>query len=184
MAVPVPEFPCATALIVTVVVTLSPLPFDFVGTPPGATYNPLVETNPTVWLPPATPFTSQVTAVLAAPFIVAVNCCVPKFATVAAPGDTLTILMLAVTVTVADPDFVESACEAAITVTAAGVGTVAGALYSPLLEMLPFAVPPFTLQVTAVFVVPLTVAVNCCVFAEATVAVGGATETLMVVLGV
>jgi CBS domain containing-hemolysin-like protein len=84
----------------------------------------------------------------------------------------------------ADPDFVESACETAVTVTAAGVGTVAGALYSPLLEMLPFAVPPFTLQVTSVFVVPLTVAVNCCVFAAATVAVGGATETLMVVLGV
>jgi hypothetical protein len=184
VAEPVPEFPCATALIVTVVVTLSPLLFDFVGTPPGATYNPLVETNPTVWLPPATPFTSQVTAVLAAPFIVAVNCCVPKFATVAAPGDTLTILMLAVTVTVADPDFVESACEVAVTVTVAGFGIAAGAANSPVLETVPLDAPPITLQVTAVSVVPLTVAVNCCVFATATVAVGGATETLMVVLGV
>ena len=81
---------CDTALTVTVVVTLPPLPSDFVGTPPGAAYNPLVEINPTVWLPPAMPFTSQVTAVLCEPFTDAVNCCVPKFATFAALGDTLT----------------------------------------------------------------------------------------------
>ena len=37
--------------------------------------------------------------------------------------------------------------------------TVAGAVYRPLLE----TVPPVADQVTAVLLVPLTVAVNCCV---------------------
>src|SRR5712664_3918619 len=81
---------CDTALTVTVVVTLPPLLSDFVGTPLGATYNPLAEMNPKAWLPPETPLTSQVTALLCEPFTDAVNCCVPKFATFAALGDTLT----------------------------------------------------------------------------------------------
>jgi len=184
VAEPVPTFPCATALTVAVVVTLSPFPFDFVGTPPGATYKPLPEINPAAWLPPATPFTSQVTDELAAPFNVAVNCWVPKLATLAALGDTLTVpaAVAAVTVTLADPDFVASACEVAVTVTVAGFGTVAGAVYIPPLEMFPFAVPPLTLQVTAVFDVPVTVAMNCCVLPVATVAVAGTTETAIVVL--
>jgi hypothetical protein len=91
--------------------------------------------------------------------------------------------MLAVTVTVADPDFVESACEVAVTLTVAGFGSAAGAAYSPVLETVPLDAPPFTLQVTPVLDVPVTVAANCCVFAVATVAVGGATETLTAVLG-
>jgi hypothetical protein len=94
---------CDTALTVTVVVILPPLPSDFVGTPLGATYNPLVEMNPTLWPPPATPFTSQVTALLGAPFTDAVNCCVPKFATFAALGDTLTEVTETVTGALFDP---------------------------------------------------------------------------------
>jgi hypothetical protein len=43
--------------------------------------------------------------------------------------------------------------------------------------MVPFAAPPATLQVTAVFVVPVTVAVNCWVCPTPTVAVVG--ETVM-----
>ena len=46
-------------------------------------------------------------------------------------------------------------------------GTFVGAVYSPDVEMVPSVefppLMPFTVQVTAVFVVPLTVAVNCCV---------------------
>ncbi len=118
-----------------------------------------------------------------APFTDAVNCCVPKFATLAALGETLTELGVAVvTVTVADADFVESACEVAVTVACGGFGTVAGAVYSPLLEMVPFEAPPATLQATAVFDVPVTVAVNCCVLPTATLAAVGATEIVMVVL--
>src|SRR5713226_367845 len=175
-------FACETALTVKVVVMLLPLPSDFVGTPLGATYNPLVDMNPKVWLPPAMPLTSQVTAVLGAPFTDAVNCCVPKFATLAAVGDTLTEVGGPVTVTVADADFVESACEVAVTVTCGGFGTVAGAVYSPVLEMVPFAAPPATLQATAVFDVPVTVAVNCCVLPTATLTEVGATEIVTVVL--
>jgi len=121
---------CETALTVTVVVTLLPFPSDFVGTPLGATYRPLVEMNPTDWFPPAIPSTSQLTAVLGDPFTDAVNCCVPKFAMEAALGDTLTELEEAavVTVTVAEPDFVLSACKAAFTVTCGGFGTVADAV--------------------------------------------------------
>jgi hypothetical protein len=106
VTVAVPEAEPLTAVTVTVVVTLPPLPSDCVGTPLGATYNPLVEMNPIVWLPPAIPLTSQVT-----PFTEAVNCCVPKFATVAALGDTLMEPeeTAVVTVTVADADFELSA---------------------------------------------------------------------------
>jgi hypothetical protein len=176
-------FACETALTVAVVVTLPPLPSDFVGTPLGATYNPLVDMNPVVWLPPAMASTCQVTAVLGAPFTDAVNCCVPKFATVAAPGETLTEVGDAfVSVTVADADFVASACEVAVTVTCGGFGAVAGAVYSPMLEMLPLAAPPATLQVTAAFDAPVTVALNCCVLPTAMLADVGATEIVTVVL--
>jgi hypothetical protein len=174
-------FACETALTVTVVVTLPPLPLDVVGTPLGATYNPLVDMNPVVWPPPAMPSTCQVTAVLGAPFTDAVNCCAPKFATVAALGATLTEVAIPdVTVTVAGADFVESACEVAVTVTCAGFGIVAGAVYSPELEMVPLAAPPATLQVTPVFDVPVTVALNCCVLPTATLAAVGATDIVTV----
>jgi hypothetical protein len=175
-------FACETALTVTVVVILLPLPSDFVGTPLGATYSPLVDTNPMVWLPPAMPLTSQVTAELGAPFTDAVNCCVPKFATLAALGDTLTEVGGPVTVTVADADFVESACAVAVTVACGGFGVVAGAVYSPVLEIVPLEAPPVTLQVTAAFDVPVTVAANCCVLPTATLAAVGATEIVMAVV--
>jgi len=67
---------------------------------------------------------------LGEPFTDAVNCCVPKFATETALGDTLTVLATAavVTVTVADAIFELSFCEVAVTVTCGGFGTVAGAV--------------------------------------------------------
>jgi hypothetical protein len=69
--------------------------------------------------------------------------------------------------TVADADFVESAWDTAVTVTVLGFGIFAGAVYSPLEEIVPTVeFPPawlFTSHMTAVFDVPVTVTVNCCV---------------------
>jgi hypothetical protein len=171
-----------TALTVTVVATLPPLPFERVGTPPGATYKPLLETNPSCWLPPATPFTFQLTAVFEEPVTFAVNCCVSKSPTLALSGETLTATFEpAVTVTTADPDALCEALawDAAMIVTCAGEGTVVGALYKPVGEMLPLVAPPATLHVTAVFVVPETVAVNCCVLFTDTSALVGAIVTVI-----
>jgi hypothetical protein len=68
-------------------------------------------------------------------------------------------------VTVAEADFVVSACEVAITVTSDGLGTVGGAVYKPPVVIVPQVAPahptPLTLQVTPVFAVPVTVAWNC-----------------------
>ena len=89
-----------------------------------------------------------------------------------------------VIVTVAEPDFVVSACNVAITVTCAGFGTLAGAVYSPVEEIAPFDVPPATLHVTAPLVFPMTLEVNCCVPPVATVAVAGKTLTDIGVGGV
>lgn len=70
-------------------------------------------------------------------------------------------------VTDADADFVVSACEVTMTLTFAGLGTVAGAVYRPVLVTVPQADPvqpaPATDHVTPVFDVFVTVAVNCCV---------------------
>jgi hypothetical protein len=73
----------------------------------------------------------------------------------------------AVTVVVAEADLVESRAEAAVMVTEAGDGTLAGAVYAPPAEIVPSeALPPATpstLQVTAVLAALATVAVNVCV---------------------
>ena len=78
-------------------------------------------------------------------------------------GDTVT---KTVTVTITVADLVLSACDTAFTVTpAVGVGTVAGAMYAPVLDIVPQAAAaqlgPETDQVRAVFVVPVTDATNC-----------------------
>src|SRR6266446_6781303 len=176
-------FACETALTVTVVVTLPPLPSDFVGTPLGAAYNPLVEMNPKAWVPPAISLTSQVTAALGEPFTDAANCWVPKFGTVATLGDTLTEAdEPLVTVMIADADFVVSAWEVAVTVTCGGFGTATGAVYTPVLVMVPLGAPPATLHVTVVFDVLVTVAVNCCVMPTTALTTVGAMETVTGVL--
>ena len=61
--------------------------------------------------------------------------------------------------TVALAVFVPSAALVAITVTELAMDTVAGAVYRPLVEIVPTA--GFSDHVTAVFVVPETVAANC-----------------------
>jgi hypothetical protein len=83
-----------------------------------------------------------------------------------------------VTVIEPEPDFVGSACEVAVTVTNAGFGTAAGAVYNPEVEMVPSAAPPTTIQVTEVFVVPVTVAVNCAFWPVATLVALVETRTL------
>ena len=78
-------------------------------------------------------------------------------------------------VTVAVPMDAGAATLAACTVTVAGFGTAAGAVYKPEEEMLP---APITLQVTAVFAELSTVAVNCRVVEIGTPALDGATLTV------
>jgi len=71
-----------------------------------------------VVLPPVTPLTCQVTALLDWPLMVAENCCVVKTSTVAALGETATVEFdWLVTVTMAEPDLEVAAWEVAVTVT-------------------------------------------------------------------
>src|SRR5215475_7513018 len=89
----------------------------------------------------------------------------------------------AVIVTVAEPILLASASEVAVTVTVPPAGTLAGALYKPAGLIVPMLAAPAegldTLQATAAFEVPETVAVNCCVWLVCTFARGGATATLI-----
>ena len=66
----------------------------------------------------------------------------------------------------AEADFEGSATEIAMTVANAGLGIVAGAVYRPpevIVPQEPATQPmPVTVQVTLVFEVPVTLAVNCC----------------------
>ena len=68
-------------------------------------------------------------------------------------------------VTVALADLAGCATLVAVTVTAAGVGTEAGAVYKPEVVMVPTVllplVTPLTLQLTEVSEAPVTVTVNC-----------------------
>jgi hypothetical protein len=81
-------------------------------------------------------------------------------------------------VTVAVAVFDVSACAVAVTVTAAGFGTLAGAVYKPLAEIVPCVASPETCHVTVPFVAFVTVAENCCVCPVLTLAVVGETATL------
>jgi hypothetical protein len=83
-------------------------------------------------------------------------------------------------VTLAEADLLGSATAAAVTVTTGVAGIVEGAVYRPELEIVPHADPlqplPVTLHFTALFVVPLTLAENCCCTPVETWAVRGDTE--------
>jgi hypothetical protein len=71
----------------------------------------------------------------------------------------------------------------AVIVSAFGLGREAGAAKFPLAEIVPTAADPpavpFTLQVTAVFEFPLTIALNCAVPPARTLAVDGVTVTVV-----
>ena len=81
------------------------------------------------------------------------------------------IVTLAVAALLVSPTLV------AVTMTVCGLLSAAGAVYRPALEIVPTA--GFTDHVTAVFVVPVTVAVNCCVCPAQRAAEPGETCTAM-----
>jgi hypothetical protein len=95
----------------------------------------------------------------------------------ATDGDTETATG-STTVTVAEADLLVSACEVAVTLTVGGVGTEVGAVYRPVPLMVPHPAPlqPDRVQVTAMFVVPVTVALNCCLVPVTTLAAVGDIE--------
>jgi hypothetical protein len=80
------------------------------------------------------------------------------------------------------PDFVVSATLVAVTVIVLGLGKFTGAVYNPVVSMVPVAaLPPataFTDHVTLVLVFPVTVAANACMAPARTIAVAGATATV------
>lgn len=94
------------------------------------------------------------------------NCCVAPAVRVLLVGEIVTVTLAGgFNVTCADADFDASAWDTAVTVTRVWVGIDAGAVYRPALEMVPLAglppCTPSTCQVTAVFELFETVAVNC-----------------------
>src|SRR5512147_159747 len=97
----------------------------------------------------------QVTAVFVAFPTEAANCCDAPRITMGVVGVTVTVT--AGMVTVAVPDLEESCWETAVTVAVAGVVSVAGAVYSPVLLTVP---GPVILQVTA-GLAAFTATVNC-----------------------
>jgi hypothetical protein len=124
---------------------------------------PVLDMIPTIELPPATPLTLHVTLCTGSPALVTVaeNTCEFPGTTVAEAGEIFTTTSLVIA-TVADAVAFESACENAVTVTLGGTGRICGAVYCPLALIEPTcAFPPatpFTVHVTAVFELPLTVA--------------------------
>jgi hypothetical protein len=131
----------------------------------GAVYRPVVLITPTEEFPPAMLSTDHVVE----GFVVgklALNCCVAPAMSVAVAGDTELVL---VTVTAELALFVVSATLVAVTVCAPATS---GALYKPVASINPLAALPPTTEstdhVTALFVVPVTLAVNCIVAPTAT----------------
>ena len=118
----------------------------------GAEYKPLALTVPA-------PLTVHVTAVLLVLVTVAANCCVWLPYSVVVVGLTLTATG-GISVTVAAADFALSAWLVAVTVAVCWLAIMVGAVYRPLALTVP---APLTVHVTAVLVVFVTVAVNCCV---------------------
>ena len=118
------------------------------------------------------PVAVHVTAVFELPVTVPVNCRVALVCRLAEVGLIVidTTGGAAVTVTVAEAFFVVSAALVAVTV---NVPADAGAVYKPPAVM----VPPVAVHATAVFVLPVTVAVNCCVPPTCTEAAGRFRET-------
>jgi hypothetical protein len=142
----------------------------------GAEYFPFASIDPQLSV--LQPVTAHVTAVFADPVTEVDSCC-------ESPPPKVTDFSLIVTftgtcVTVAEPNFVLSDCNAASTVTVAAPAIFAGAVYKPLALIVPQPSPlqPETDQITAVAVVPETVAVNCLVSPPINEAVAGDMETL------
>jgi len=137
------------------------------GTTVGAVYSPLADIVPQAVPLHPLPATLHETAVFDVLITVAVNCWWAPVSSCTVSGETVTEIGGA-TVTEAAADLVGSATEVALTNTCAGLGTADGAVYSPFAEIVPQAASlqplPATLHDTAVFDVPVTVALNCCWF--------------------
>ena len=116
------------------------------------------------------------TAVLDVFLTVAVNCCVPAEVMIDEVGETVTLTGTAsgFTVIVDCERLLESATLVAVTVAVVGTVTL-GAVNIPS----PLIVPVLAVQVTAVFEALATFAENCCVPADATLALLGETETVI-----
>ena len=138
---------------------------------------------PTVALPPGIPLTVQFRPESTGPVTLAVKYCVCPGNRDSCCGDR-TMPMGVVTMTCACADDVGDATEFAVTMKVAGFGTNAGAVYRPDSLMVPKVwfppATPFTLQVTAVLLVPVMVAPNWAVREVSTVAVEGLTLTAIV----
>ena len=130
------------------------------------------------------PVTFQLTAVLDVPVTLALKGWVPAVTTEALAGLRLNSTATAVTiVTLAEADLLGSAALVALTVTDAGEGTIIGATYNPLAEIVPHAAPvqpePLTVHVIAPLEVPLTFPEKLCVPPTASVGLPGFTVTAM-----
>jgi hypothetical protein len=134
------------------------------GTVDGAVYSPLVVIVPQAAPVQPLPATLHDTAVFVVLLTVAVNCWWPPVSSCIANGEIVTETGGTI-VTDAVADFVESATDVAVTDICGGLGIADGAVYSPLVVIVPQVAPeqplPATLHVTVVFDVPVTVAVNC-----------------------
>lgn len=111
-----------------------------------------------------------------------VNCCVRPTCRLGFVGEIVTT-MGGVTVTVALPTGFGATVLVAVIAKVCGNSKLAGAVYKPVASMVPtVALPPampLTAQVTVVVMVPVTVAVNCCIAPVAMLGVEGDTLTVM-----
>src|SRR5712692_1221429 len=114
------EIPGKVGSATLVAVTLNMLGLGFAA---GAVYSPPLVIVPTVLLPPTTPFTAQVTAVLETPETVAVNWAVSLTCRLSEAGDTTTA---ATTWSFCVSDLVGSAWLTAVTVIFGLAGNVVG----------------------------------------------------------
>lgn len=172
----------ASATLVAVIVTLGG---D--GGAIGAVYiaepAPFAAIVPKVAFPPAIPLTLHATPSAGLPeavTLVVKTCNVPA-AIVTDGGETLTT-MSSCSAMVADALAAGSATLVAVIAIVAAAGRTAGAVYKPVAEIVPSVelppAVPFTAQFTPVFVVPLTLAWNCCVCPRNSVALAGCTVTV------
>jgi hypothetical protein len=163
-----------SAELVAVTVTV-----DGDGTAEGAVYSPVPLTVPQAAALHPAPCTVHVTAVFEFPTTDAFNCCVAPVTTEVLAGVTVTTTTDMID-TVADAVLLGSAMLVATTLTLAGEGATSGAVYTAANELDatvpqedPLQPAPFKLHATALFDVPVTVAVNESVLAAGTEALAG-----------
>ena len=149
------------------------------GTAGGAVYIPVPSIVPQAEALHPAPCTVQVTAVFEVPMTDAVNCWVAPVRTELLAGLTVTTTTGSM-VTSADAVLLGSAMLVATTLMLAGEGATSGAEYTAVVELVesvpqeePLQPAPVKLHATAVFVVPVTVAVKESVLAVGTEALAG-----------